>query len=304
MEEFLTCKKLEEAYGAQLRICKEQCLHENKVWHLANWKRINANKVEIALCGNCGKYLGKRTALKQGKLPESIVIEDVCHKYKSEGVHVECLIAPPAINWKTVPDQLRFYFNAISQIDTGGGITCTDVKLLCKIKEYIDATNVFIVGNAFGFSACCFAEIFKNAIIDVIDAEIDGIENIAGSKITRSLSSKYYNNRIRLTIGFSPDDTCNAVLKQDIRYNIVLIDGLHTIEQMVKDFRGIKPYLDKDAFAVVFHDVGLFKLEKGFSILEDEFKELGINQIIPVLDYNICGTGFVAKNLAIETSFL
>lgn len=150
-------------------------------------------------------------------------------------------------------------------LQTGCGFHDSDIKLFLIISDIMPVKSIFIIGNAFGYSTFCLSEIFKYALIDVIDAEVEGEDNKRGSEITRIISKKHYPN-VRLTIGFSPQDTPKAIrpeIKSQGGYDLVFIDGLHTDEQIIKDFDGIMPFLAPKC-VVAIHDVGVFKMYKGF----------------------------------------
>src|ERR1700678_962907 len=92
------------------------------------------------------------------------------------------------------------------RFDTGGGIGITDVAFLLGLRQVFNPQNIICIGNASGYGTFCIAEIFENAYIDVMDAEVNGKNNSDGSELTRKISSKYYNNRVSLITGFCPQD--------------------------------------------------------------------------------------------------
>jgi len=136
-------------------------------------------------------------------------------------------------------------------------------------------------------------------MIDVIDAEIEGEDNRRGSELTRQIADRYYPG-VRLTIGFSPKDTPRAVRKQIIEtaagYELVFIDGLHTNEQIIKDFEGIAPYLAPSCF-IVIHDVGLAHLQSGFKKIREKASISGFNLFIRRLPWTHFGTGLLAREI-------
>ncbi|MCX7973938.1 MAG: hypothetical protein N3B16_05490 [Candidatus Aminicenantes bacterium] len=79
-------------------------------------------------------------------------------------------------------------------------------------KDYLGATILYEsdIKLFFGYSTFCLSELFKGALIDVIDAEIEGEDNKKGAEITKNIAKKYYPH-VKLTIGFSPQDTPRAV---------------------------------------------------------------------------------------------
>lgn len=183
-------------------------------------------------------------------------------------------------------------------LQTGGGFHDTDIKLFLTIAEAMPVKSIFIIGNAFGYSTFCLSEIFKEALIDVIDAEVEGDDNKKGSEITRTIAKKHYPN-VRLTIGFSPQDTPKAVhpeIKALGGYDLVFIDGLHTDEQIIKDFDGIVPFLASKC-VVAIHDVGLCKMYKGFMSIRKKAEAIGFDNFIGRVKWTKFGTGLAIRSV-------
>ncbi|NPV82109.1 MAG: class I SAM-dependent methyltransferase [Candidatus Aminicenantes bacterium] len=181
-------------------------------------------------------------------------------------------------------------------LDTGGGFHGTDLMLFLAIRDIFPARSIFIIGNAFGYSTFCLAEVFGEAKVDVIDAEIEGEDNKVGSNLTRKIAERYYPS-VRLTIGFSPEDTPRAVRKEVIDtggYELIFIDGLHTNDQIYKDFNGISPYLAPKCI-VVIHDVGLANLQSGFRAIRERANQIRFNLFISRLIWTHFGTGLLAR---------
>lgn len=189
--------------------------------------------------------------------------------------------------------------NRDKPLDTGGGFHETDLMLFLKIHDVFPARSIFIIGNAFGYSTFCLGEIFREASIDVIDAEIEGEDNKVGSNLTRKIAERYYPS-VRLSIGFSPEDTPKAVRKEVIDsggYELIFIDGLHTDDQIYKDFNGISPYLAPKCI-VVIHDVGLANLQPGFRAIRESASQIRFNLFISRLIWTHFGTGLLARGFA------
>lgn len=147
------------------------------------------------------------------------------------------------------------------RLSTGGGISVSDAFLFTSLARIFDPSSIFVVGNAFGLSTFVLAETFPSALIDVIDAEIEGGDNAQGSALTRQIARTHFP-KVQLTTGFSPEDVPKAC--RAAHYQMAFIDGLHTDEQMVKDFLGIRPYLS-DECLVIFHDVASHNMLSGWN---------------------------------------
>jgi predicted O-methyltransferase YrrM len=185
------------------------------------------------------------------------------------------------------------------RIKTGLGFHDTDIELFLKISEKLRARSIFIIGNAFGYSTFVLSEIFNDAVVDAIDAEVEGKDNKRGSELTRLIASKYYPN-VRLTIGFSPQDLAKAVrpgLMRDLHgYDLVFVDGLHTDKQQLKDFRGMIPYLSNQT-VIVFHDVGLANMRDSLKIIQKEARALGFDTFIETAKSTVFGLGVIGRDV-------
>lgn len=146
-------------------------------------------------------------------------------------------------------------------LSTGGGISVSDAFLFSTIARMFDPSAIFVIGNAFGLSTFVLAESFPGSLVDVIDAEAEGSDNARGSEVTRKIAQTHFP-KVRLTTGYSPQDIAKACRVS--KYQMAFIDGLHTNEQMVKDFVGLCPFLD-DGCVVVFHDVASHNMLDGWN---------------------------------------
>ena len=174
-------------------------------------------------------------------------------------------------------------------LQTGGGISITDVSFFFGLAKEFSPSRIFCIGNASGYSALVLAEIFS-CPIDVIDAEIEGSCNVLGSKLTREISKEVYDNRIQLHTGFSPQNLGNVAGKN--KYDFVFIDGMHTNEQQSLDFKGMQPFV-KNSTIFYLHDVGLCKMIDGFNKLKLEHTDyVGYD-----VDYTSFGCKAMVRNL-------
>jgi len=178
----------------------------------------------------------------------------------------------------------------------GRSITKKEVSYFEKYKNQFNAPKIFIIGNAFGFSTFALNYIFENASIDVIDAESEGVHNKEGSRITNELI-KENGFDINLTIGYSPQDIKTATRFE--KYDIVFIDGMHTNEQVLKDFYGIKPYLKTD-WICFMHDVRLASLQSSMNEIIKNEHDIITSSIIELPEMlSESGMGIVSNNVPI-----
>ncbi len=125
--------------------------------------------------------------------------------------------------------------------------------------------TVYIIGNAFGWSTIIFSLAFSNSKILAIDAGIEGKDNLIGIKLTNDIiKTEKFNSFVEY--GCSPIDNKKYIGKHFgiNKLDLVFIDGLHTNEQILKDFYGVLDFChDKTIF--LFHDVVNWGMEKSFN---------------------------------------
>ena len=188
-------------------------------------------------------------------------------------------------------------FKKISGVDTGFSITENEIDYFSKYKEEFKNPKIFIIGNAFGYSTFTLHKIFQNSSIDVIDAEIEGEGNKQGSEITNRIISQN-NFDIKLTIGFSPEDVYKAA--RYTHYDIIFIDGLHTNEQLLKDFNEIKKYFNPDKFICFFHDVGYCRMEESTEQILNQYLNEPYDSIVKLPnELSFSEMGVLSKNIPI-----
>ena len=147
-------------------------------------------------------------------------------------------------------------------LDVGGGVEDGDVEVFVRVARVLGKRNasVFAIGNAFGYSSVILGLLFRGGAVDVLDAEVEGACNAAGSALTRAIA-RASGCPITLTApAFSPADVPAAA--RSAPYDLAFIDGPHTDEQLRADFHAVEPYLAHRA-VVVLHSVGHAELGAG-----------------------------------------
>lgn len=178
-------------------------------------------------------------------------------------------------------------------LNTGGGMCVEDITFWSFLSYVWQPSGVYIIGNAFGYSALNIAALFPKAAIDVIDAETEGDDNIEGSMLTRAIAEKHFPN-LKLYKGFSPQDLNRARRSGNQQYDACVVDGFHHPEQLKKDFIGMKVFL-KDRALVYFHDAGTFNLHAAVEALAEEYRSEGWRYY--KLDFVPFGVAILCRNL-------
>merc|ERR1712107_109245 len=132
-------------------------------------------------------------------------------------------------------------------LPTGGGLLNADVEVFLRIRDLLPATHTraFVIGNAFGYSAMVLGLLIANThemggaagSVDVIDAEVEGECNRAGTFITRAVANASGVD-IALTKGRSPEDVPLAMRSKT--YDLAFLDGKHTVMQLSLDFAAVE----------------------------------------------------------------
>ena len=82
-----------------------------------------------------------------------------------------------------------YHYNSSNILDTGGGISPIEAYFLETLAESYNPKNIFIVGNAFGWSTIIMALLWPKAKIVAIDSGIEGIDNFAWIELTNKIAS-------------------------------------------------------------------------------------------------------------------
>lgn len=219
------------------------------------------------------------------------MLPKVLAAYEEAGFHVD--LGNPGRVFSTIQDM-----NRRDTLSVSGGFTPTDALLFIQIAKAFSPAAVFVIGNSFGLSTFVLAELFPNAVVDAIDAEVEGLEGRRGTEISRRIAERHFRN-VQVTVGFSPQDIGRAVRASS--YNLVFVDGLHTNEQMILDFDGISPYCGEEC-VIVFHDVGYAKMISGWTEVLRKAGPMGFEGFS--IAYTQLGTCVLARNAPALSSYL
>jgi len=152
------------------------------------------------------------------------------------------------------------------RVKASSAISLSDILVFQWIAGFAPWQRALVIGNSFGFSTLLVAGLCSGCYVDAIDAEIEGSENRLGSYLTTEIAKEHFPG-VRLTIGFSPQDLPKACRFD--AYDFVFIDGLHTNEQLMADFRGVCGRREKNS-VVYLHDVGMAKMTAGWSKIKSQ----------------------------------
>jgi predicted O-methyltransferase YrrM len=144
----------------------------------------------------------------------------------------------------------------------GLGVSLSEVYFFEYLGQVRPAKSIFVIGNSFGWSSLALAMANPGGRVVAIDAGVDRYSR-EGLHLTARLAA-----RLRLEVGVvrarSPQDVSRVVRRRlDGHIDLALVDGRHSLEQIVDDWRAVQPFLVPDAI-VLFHDVAFLNLWSGY----------------------------------------
>ena len=171
-----------------------------------------------------------------------------------------------------------------------------DIRLLIGASLKINALNIFVIGNAWGFSALCLAMIFPNARIDVIDAECEGDDVGFGSVVTNEIVKKY-GLKVNLLKLESPGQVPMAAGNR--KYDIGLVDGRHGDMQLVEDFLALVPHM-RERNLILMPCVTYKKMERGVGVVGRVAKLLGYDFFEKAAGVTFGGTAIAGRLVSLN----
>jgi predicted O-methyltransferase YrrM len=158
--------------------------------------------------------------------------------------------------------QFCYLFKDGRQLSTGAGITLPEVFFFQSLFEICHPQNIFIVGNAFGWSTILLAICNPQARVVAIDSGIEGADAMAGINLTNEIIRQNSLNA-EVIYGSSPGDVPQAAEKLAGPMDFAFIDGLHTNQQQDADFKAVQAVAAPNCI-YAFHDVVDWKTTESF----------------------------------------
>ncbi len=151
----------------------------------------------------------------------------------------------------------RLFRDNGTPVNVGGGIALQEIHFLeCLFETGLQPKNILIIGNAFGWSATALALLLPDATVVAMDAGLEGEAARVGADLTQTIAAEERVD-VRVVEAFTPHDVARVVAAQfgaTARVDFTLIDGLHTNEQLLRDFSAVASRATPDC-VFALHDV-------------------------------------------------
>lgn len=210
------------------------------------------------------------------------MLPEVMFAYGEEGFRID--LGNPSRVYSTLIDR-----SGKRSLSVSGGLTVTDAFVFSQIGRLFSPESIFVIGNSFGLSTFVLAELFPSALVDAIDGEVEGLDVAQGTELTRRIARRHFPN-VQVTVGYSPQDIDKA--RRCDSYGLVFVDGLHTNEQMLKDYQGMLPFAAEEC-VFVFHDVGYANMQEAWTTILETSRWFGFSGF--PLGYTQLGTCVLAR---------
>lgn len=182
---------------------------------------------------------------------------------------------------------------------TGGGIGLSEIYLLENVLRIFQPKREFLIGIAAGWSTIALGLINPSAYLYGIDNCTEGIDSQNGLELTKRIAEKF-NLNLKICVGCSPEDVpsfLGKVLAVGGTIDFVFVDGLHTNEQVFRDFHACLPYLS-DSAILAFHDILNWNMLSGWQNIVESGQKHNFKAVI--LRRTASGMGMLYRNVSKE----
>ena len=187
--------------------------------------------------------------------------------YEKNGYEVQSSLSPlhfPGFYLADIP--FSYIYRDGIKMSRGGGLAMAELAFLDCLMPVLQPKNIFVIGNAFGWTTLALGLMWPAARVVAIDI-CPRPEEALGIEVTNQLGQQI-DSDIRAIKAKSPDDVAevvasNFVDNSDGRIDFVLIDGGHTPNQQALDFEACKALASENC-VYIFHDVINFQMVDSF----------------------------------------
>lgn len=196
------------------------------------------------------------------------VLVDLVAAYAAEGFAVSTGLNPTAFhNLHSVP--FTWLIRDGVEVADGLGMSLPEIYLLECLAAVQPAESILVIGNSFGWSTLALAMAQPQARVVGLDSAADRY-SLEGLELTARLAKRLNLHHVFPVRGTSPQDI-PATVEERLggRIDLAFVDGHHTSQQIVAEYRALRPYLTPTAM-VLFHDVQYTGLQAGFDAIVEE----------------------------------
>ncbi|MDE2229167.1 MAG: class I SAM-dependent methyltransferase [Alphaproteobacteria bacterium] len=193
------------------------------------------------------------------------IIAQLVDLYRAEGIEISTGLPPHRFGgFGGAP--FTWFLKDGKSLTNGLGIAMQEVYLLEHLFAAIQPRRALVIGNAFGWSTLAIAALLTGGRVVAIDSGADR-NSLEGLDLTNRIAThgKLPAKAVR---GVSPQDVASIVdAELGGPVDFAFIDGLHTSEQVVLDYKAVRAKAAPDA-VYLFHDVQEYGLGPAIADVE------------------------------------
>jgi predicted O-methyltransferase YrrM len=216
------------------------------------------------------------------------VLDDLVAAYAAEGFAISTGLNPTVFhNLHSVP--FTWLVRDGVEVADGLGMSLPEIYLLECLAAVQPAESILVIGNSFGWSTLALGLAYPKARVVGLDSAADRF-SLEGLELTARLAERLGLRDVFPVRGTSPTDISGKVLDRlGGRIDLAFVDGDHTCDQILEEYRAIRPFLTANAM-ILFHDVQYCGLQSGFDTIIEESGWQGA-----MLHATPSGIGFLAN---------
>jgi len=190
------------------------------------------------------------------------IIGDLTEFYREEGIELCAGLAPNHADG--LPWAPFTWFCKNGRSITGNlGIAVQEVYFLEHVFAAYQPKRTLIIGNSMGWSTLALGLLAPHGKVVAMDMAPDAAMR-EGLALTNRVAARH-RLPVRAVQGTSPQNVASIVdAELGGAVDLAFIDGLHTNEQVVLDYKAVRAKAAPDA-VFLFHDVTLFDMRAGMA---------------------------------------
>lgn len=190
------------------------------------------------------------------------IIGELTEFYREEGIELCAGLSPNHADG--LPKAPFTWFCRDGKSVTGNlGIAVQEIYFFEHVLAAYAPARALIIGNSMGWSTLALGLLLPRGKVVAMDMAPDPAMR-DGLALTNRVASRH-GLPVRAVQGTSPQDVAAIVdAELDGTVDLAFIDGLHTNEQVVRDYVAVRAKATPDA-VFLFHDVALFDMHAGMA---------------------------------------